>query len=185
MENNVFSELPLLLRRCPVPRNCWESSRSRLPPRSLRRTSAGWEAASTSSPQHSASWPPRDRRGLPKDKANTPPPRHRKKSAIGKYQTISKRGYSTEKEAWEAMREADRDRVVRISPARSPNFSRMVRRRRTISRCHDVAELETVGTCATNATPPPELVEELRRVRASANTTTLNSTTAARGDGPT
>jgi len=36
-----------------------------------------------------------------------------------------------------------------------------------------------------NATPPPELVEELRRVRASADTTTLNSTTATRGDGPT
>ena len=38
-----------------------------------------------------------------------------RESAIGKYQTISKRGYSTEKEAWEAMGEADRDRVVRIS----------------------------------------------------------------------
>jgi Arm DNA-binding domain len=38
-----------------------------------------------------------------------------RESAIGKYQTISKRGYSTEKQAWEAMREADRDRVVRIS----------------------------------------------------------------------
>ena len=34
-----------------------------------------------------------------------------------------------------------------------------------------------------NATPPPELVEELRRVRASADTTTPNSTTATRGDG--
>jgi hypothetical protein len=38
-----------------------------------------------------------------------------RESAIGKCQTISKDGYSTEKEAGEAMHEADRDQVVRIA----------------------------------------------------------------------
>ena len=148
MENNVFSELPLLLAGAPCCATAGNQSRSRLPPRSLRRTSGPptrrprihrYRRTSRSSGivndfvyQCASQW--YSSLGPEKD------------PATGKYPWITKDGFRTEKKAWkarrEAMRETDHGTLgVACHSHRQRVLRRMVRGRRTITRRNHLAEL--------------------------------------------
>ena len=138
MENNVFNELPLLLTVPRAAQLLGISSRSHLPPRSVRRTSGPptrrprihrYRRTSRSSGivndfvyQCASQW--YSSLGPEKD------------PATGKYPCITKGGFRTEKEAWkarrEAMRETDHGTLgMACHSHRQRVLRRMVRGRRT------------------------------------------------------